>query len=285
MNFVDRNDDAIARADTAAMHQECCICYDSLCGDEVSPVVCLASSENNRVCRHFYHQDCIQGMISRRPHHEDNDDEDSFFLYESQKWLHRCPMCNADFDRFIPVPNPLTEPQNFFRFLDLDGNNVLSQNEIIDGLKAVVPLSYTRIEQDAENLWVRWDADHNGTISIDEFSDPTNGVIAYLRDPSNSYRIDNRGPIPNLLNEAIAWFEYWDEDHNGTLDKSEMYRAITKTLRLQLDGGGASSQGVAEFLDEISFLFDSDGDGVITVEEFLQPDGLAETVAAYLPQL
>ena len=67
-----------------------------------------------------------------------------------------------------------------------------------------------------------------------------------------------------------------DEDGGGELEKEEVVRALIKTFHLTVD----KVDTIRSMLDSIWCLFDVDGDGGISRDEFGAPDGLAETVLA-----
>ena len=41
--------------------------------------------------------------------------------------------------------------------------------------------------------------------------------------------------IPSIEADKGAWYDYWDEDRSGTLEKEEVVRALLKTLKLTQD--------------------------------------------------
>ena len=101
--------------------------------------------------------------------------------------------------------------------------------------------------------------------------------------------------------------EYFDEDHSGTLEKGEVIRALIKTFRLSSDLSKVSSPcpphtaqsslpdlpnsshcvsvcGQVEEMRQVVAavwpMFDPDGSESIDRAEFLDRDGLADTVIA-----
>jgi Ca2+-binding EF-hand superfamily protein len=46
---------------------------------------------------------------------------------------------------------------------------------------------------------------------------------------------------PDIQQSARAWFEFFDEDGNGTLNKGEVTRALIKTFRLRSGALGVHS--------------------------------------------
>lgn len=91
-----------------------------------------------------------------------------------------------------------------------------------------------------------------------------------------------RREAPDIRRDRQGWFDFWDEDRSGTLDKQEIIRAFLKTF---------GRQQSAENLNELRMLievmwpeFDPDGSQSIDRQEFCQPgEGLADFILANLP--
>ncbi len=104
--------------------------------------------------------------------------------------------------------------------MDSDGNERLSYDEILEGLKATMMLEWHKIEMNTDEYWSKWDSDRNGTLSLAEFADPVKGVIPYLK---LHFTPTTAAPTPpDIRVDKHAWFCFWDEDHTGSLDKSEV---------------------------------------------------------------
>ena len=59
------------------------------------------------------------------------------------------------------------------------------------------------------------------------------GLAAYVR--SAFERAASADAIPDIARDKLAWYRYWDEDDNGSLDKEEVVRALLKTFRMTSD--------------------------------------------------
>ena len=100
------------------------------------------------------------------------------------------------------------------------------------------------------------------------------------------------------IRRAREWFQYWDDDNSGQLDKQEVLRALVKTFRIGPDASGAGAGagagarrdfdelsrmrvlGIASMLDSIWPIFDADNSGSIDIDEFTSTDGLCDTLLA-----
>jgi len=232
----------------ALNNDECVICFDPLSS---YPTVNLRDQNGKQSCRHHFHKKCIEAI--RPPLN--------------------CPCCRTPFASTSVEPSLSVDPQVWFRFLDSDNSGSLSYDEIIDGLKPQLVLDWRRIEMEMDNNWRKWDKDGNGSITFEEFADPQNGLLAFLR---TYYPATPRPPPPNLIDNKSAWFDYWDEDHSGALEKAEVVRALTKTFNLY----HIPTKNLRDNLDNIWCIFDERDTGSIDRQTFLATDNLADTIVA-----
>lgn len=244
-------------ARAAVEYAECPICFEPLCQQQ-----CGAMYTRNgvRTCSHYLHFDCLQSLAH-----------------------HSCPLDRQNFDRLDRIPNPVDQPEEWFRAIDVNGDGELTYQEALEGLKTAIPVDWRGIEADVDSMWTRWDPDGNGTISMAEFLTRGVGLIEYLS--LHFPREEREAPPPLLLggpddagwlNSCTAFFNYWDLDGNGTLEQGEMTRALVKTFRLHQ----GFSENVAEALENVWPIFDDNGDGVLSLEEFSAREGLGETIVA-----
>lgn len=199
------------------------------------------------------------------------------YFFQQSLLQRLCPICRSNFHDTRIIPDPRSNQIEWFRAIDTDCSESLSRQEVVDGLKAVVALDWKRIEVDTEKLWSLWDTDGSGSISLSEFQH--GGLLLYLLENyPRSVVSDNP---PDLRRSSRLWFEYFDEDGSGELDKGEVVRAIIKTLRLQ----PMDASAIRETLDCIWQLFDTDNSGCISKDEFTAREGLADTILATLMNL
>ena len=84
---------------------------------------------------------------------------------------------------------------------------------------------------------------------------------------------------PPPISQKGAWFDFWDEDRSGELDKDECTRALIKTFKLSQHLDKVSA--MRDTVEAIWGCFDIDGGGGIDRDEFLVPNvGLADTIIA-----
>jgi Ca2+-binding EF-hand superfamily protein len=237
----------------ADLHQECSICCCQLFEGTVCQLMIETSSGRERkACPHLFHESCLAAWNERQ---------------------NTCPNCRTAFHKAVPLPRIQLDAKAWFDCIDENHDGSLSYSEIINGLKAQVNLDWNTIEDDVGNLWIQWDKNRDGMISFEEFADEESGVLAYLM---KTYPANPRPNPPDLTTLSREWFDYWDEDQNGTLDKAEVTRALTKTFSMY----HMRQTDVKALVDAVWCLFDDDGNGVVDKEEFLRRDGLGETISA-----
>jgi hypothetical protein len=74
--------------------------------------------------------------------------------------------------------------------------------------------------------------------------------------------------IPDMRTDKNGWYQYWDEDNDGTLNREEVVRALLKTLKLTSDQGRVRQ--MRETIGAVWPIFDTDGSGTIDRDEFLR---------------
>jgi len=242
----------------AERHAECPICFEAL---HKAPVGVFLSREGRRVSSHFYR------------------------LEAAQEWIKSgngtCPLTRAPVHSVLPVPDIRTDPNGWFRAVDVDGDRRLSHEEVVECLKAQLAVDNAALDaavaDDGHWMWQQWDKDGSGFIEQDELLQDQ-GLAAYVREAfSRTDDADSR--IPSIESSKGAWYDYWDEDKSGSLEQEEVVRALLKTLRLTQDQSRV--QQMRATVDAIWPIFDSDGSGSIERNEFLLPgDGLADMILA-----
>merc|ERR1719295_1173377 len=149
--------------------------------------------------------------------------------------------------KFRAIRKTVKDVQNAFKQFDRDGDGSIDKNELSQGLSQVG--SFTK--QDIDTLFAAGDVDGDGAIDYEEF-------IA-LMCPSASDIIEKFRAKYKNLNDVRAAFQRFDKNGDGALEKNELCDALKSS--------GESYSDVE--VDAIFSLGDVDGDGEITLEEFV----------------
>lgn len=125
---------------------------------------------------------------------------------------------------------------SLFQQIDINGDGILTREEIINGYKFSMP--FEDIESQIDDILNEVDLDKNGTIDYSEF------VMATL---------DKKF----LLNEEILdnTFKMFDRDGGGSISLLEIKQTLGKAV---------DYQSISEMINE----FDLNGDGEISFDEF-----------------
>jgi len=245
------------QSSVALKHAECPITFEPL---HKAPVGVFLNAQGRRVSPHF------------------------FGLEAAQQWLQQgnvtCPMTRAPVASVLPVPSLTHDAEGWYRAIDVDGDGRLSRTEVIEALKAQLPTDNAMLEEALNDpnhwMWQQWDTDRSGYIEKNELLSPQ-GLIAYVRSQCLSTR-EEAGAIPDIKRDKEAWYLYWDEDRSGSLEQEEVVRALIKTYKL--GQSNQQLQAMRSTVQAIWPIFDADNSMSIDRQEFLQPDGLADTVIA-----
>lgn len=250
--------EAIARSQ-AEVKAECPICFEPLCS---APVGVFVDTGGRRVSQHFFN------------------------LGAAREWLSSgtgmCPLTRKPISSVLEVPDIRVDPEGWFDAVDIDGDRRLSRLEVVECLKAQLPVDAGALDAaaaDADHwMWQQWDLDGSGYIERHELL-REGGLAAYVR---QAFERSTRGDaIPDISRDKDAWYSYWDEDNSGELDKEEVVRALLKTFRMTTDPARVSQMRAS--VEAIWPIFDEDGSGTVDREEFLKPsEGLADTIVATL---
>ena len=241
----------------AQRYAECPICYEPL---HLAPVGVFLNASGGRVSNHFFNLEAARGWLA------------------GGNGL--CPLTRQPIGRVLPVPDVRTDPDGWFKACDVDGDGRLSRAEAIECIKAQFPLDVAALDSAVSDgnhwLWEQWDIDRSGWLERDELLAPT-GLVNSVSQMFATERA-RAAAAPDMRRDKAAWFDFWDEDRSGELDKEEVVRALLKTFGLTSDQSQVAS--MRSTVHAIWPIFDADGSGSIDRAEFVQPDGLADTVLA-----
>ena len=193
------------------------------------------------------------------------------------------PFCGKPFTHRRRVPDPEHKPSSWFQIVDFDDNGSLSKDEVIQILRAQLPIDERKLGDLLEVHWSRWDVDGNGSVDMMEMIHPHNGLLAFVKRNREKLIKARKGAPPDLMTDPESWFDYWDEDNSLSLDLDEVVRAIIKTFELSADE--SASGRLHRVITAIWPVFDHDGSGAIDKEEFMLPKiGLGAALIASLAQ-
>ena len=72
----------------------------------------------------------------------------------------------------LEVPCPDQDLRGWFKAVDVDGNGELTRDEVVEALRALVPLDLKALDAATtdEAMWARFDPDGSGAIDFEELS-------------------------------------------------------------------------------------------------------------------
>ena len=243
----------------ADLKAECPICFEALCN---APVGVFLGSDGKRVSQHFFN------------------------LAAAREWLASgtgmCPLTRKPIRSVLEVPDIRVDPDGWFSAVDIDGDQRLSRLEVVECLKAQLPVDAAALDAastDPEHwMWQQWDLDGSGYIEKNELLSPQ-GLAAYVRQAFERAIEDEN--IPDIATNRDGWFRYWDWDNSGELDKDEVIRALLKTFKMTADQDRVTQR--RSTIEAVWPIFDDDMSGSIDRQEFLRAnEGLADTIIATL---
>jgi len=234
---------------------ECAVCYESLF--ENRPTV--LTDGRRRVCRHFICNECAEEIM--------------------KEWERHCPLCRTKFAAVKVLPDIRRNPKEWYDICDQDGTGELKRQELSDALTAILPIEQSRIERDLDLLWKVWDHDNTTVVKWDRAAET---VIPYV-----IRKIDlpqfQQGAIPDLrtAEEQSKWFDYWDTDSNGILNKQELARGLLKTFEQYMTKKKVRKL-VTNLLEDLWTVLVGEDKHTISIKDFTKQDGFAATVGATL---
>ena len=182
------------------------------------------------------------------------------------------------------LPDLLRDPRLWFQLCDTDLGGSLDKQEVLEGLLAVLPVERARLEKTINDNWSNWDTSGDGSIEQAEFIDPESGLKAFVVKNYNIFRKSSstreRQPIPSLDVEPRKWFDYWDSNKSGTLERIEVTRAFIKTFCVTAWGDPIVNRAsdIGELALSLWDILGYSARAKLGFEEFIKPYGLADQV-------
>ena len=92
------------------------------------------------------------------------------------------PITNAPVAAVMQVPDPLHDVEAWYKLVDIDGDGHLSREEVVQALRALLPLDLGALDAatSSEEMWDAFDPDHSGTIELEELS-CRGGLLSYIQ--------------------------------------------------------------------------------------------------------
>lgn len=257
-------EDGKARGVISHSYKECPLCFFEL---HLFPVAILRF-QTKRSCPHYLHSVCANALKTR---------------LESRNNLIGCPVCFKVFTEVKTLPDLLSDPRMWFQLCDADLTGSLDKDEVLEGLISVIPVERSRLEKAINENWSTWDPDGDGVIGMAEFVHPKTGLKSFLMSNYNILKKEehiDHSQIPPLDSQPKEWFDYWDYNKNGTLERIELMRALVKTFCVTAWGDPVVRRSLD--ISELALnLWDTLGykpRDKLSFEEFMRPYGLADQV-------
>lgn len=202
------------RLNVAERKAECAVCWEPLVE---KPLGVMLKPGGGRACVHFLHASCADQWA------------------RSARGTASCPMCRADFASVSVLPDFIKDPHAFFDSLDVNSDGGLDQREAFNSLQAILPVDRDSdwLSAHFDSLWVQWDENSDGSVSLAEFLLPEAGLLAYVQANCPTRAMTQPDEVIPSIADLSEWFAYWDEDGNGMLDEHELIRACIRSFSLE----------------------------------------------------
>ena len=164
----------------------------------------------------------------------------------------------------MQVPNCTTDPNEWFKFFDLEGNAKLSRAEVISALVNSFNVDAQKLEEALPRLWEKWDLNGSGFVTKSEFFDKDGGLLQFVR--SRLLDLDSEPPPVRAQRswnlDPGQWFAYFDDNKSGKLTRAQLIRALVKTNAL------LNPTSATEIINRLELVPPGNGE-TITLDAFL----------------
>lgn len=133
------------------------------------------------------------------------------------------------------MPDLLRQPREWFSVCDVDFGGELSEFEVIEGIGAALPVNRRKLTKTIRAQWHQWDPDGDGTVSMQEFIIQETGLrdwvlrnMQKLQTTDQEQGVTDMKRIPALDKQPMQWFDHWDRNRNGQLERDEIVRALIR---------------------------------------------------------
>lgn len=168
------------------------------------------------------------------------------------------------------IPDIRLDPKAWFQHFDVDGGGSLTKEECVMALSATFPsLDIDTARCLIAALWPLFDFDGSESLTLHDFVREGG-----LCDTLKRQIPHNENPERGGLSNANVLFQRFDTFHHGHLTKDDCCRGVMSTFR-SIDDVVARN-----VIDALWSLFDSDGSGSLSMEEFSKPGGFWDTLNA-----
>merc|ERR1719444_689662 len=85
-------------------------------------------------------------------------------------------------------------------------------------------------------MWAAWGKSETGTVTLPDFLGPR-GLLKQLQEnmqgrlAADAPPPKEETPCPDLHLDKRGWFQHWDEDKSGVLERSEVVRGLAKNFK------------------------------------------------------
>jgi hypothetical protein len=234
---------------------DCGVCYFPLSQFKVG----VLRFHSKRACPHYFHVECVTEHTS-------------------------CCICKSRCNEVRGLPIITEEPRLWFQLCDLNLKGKMKAKDIVNGLVSCLDVDRVKIEAFMNDLWP-WDKQEEASANEDTTMSMNFFCYELIPKLISQYSVLKKEAmaelvIPHIDRDPQAWFDFWDADSSGFLEKEEMIRAMIKTYCTSANNISLIIQAKEMRVISETLWGEIYGDAKtnITFQEFSQPFGLAEQI-------